>query len=321
MKYAYNLGSVSHSSYKWFWEQAIEWVGATGFEGLELPYRAWTFNDGRGGAPLCKAAIDVKYGDAAGFARFVRGCGLAAGVPSLLITAGNLVGAMLENGQPIDALFDRMAKHGAEALEVLEGLGGRSLVVSVSPAIGMLRRLLPGRTEDELREWLYAGMVPVVEGLRAEAQRRGLSVFLRNEYFGLTRGERIVGFLDRLGPGVGFSPDLAHLRIAEADTEGLLRRYADRLGSVVFDDTAYKDEVEAYASPMPEYPQTGAHQRVYCEMGQGAVPLPRYHALLAELGYDGWCVLETKDSFEFAVSLLKMANYRRKHFAAPQGGE
>ena len=27
MRYAYSLSSVSHSSYKWFWEQAIEWAG------------------------------------------------------------------------------------------------------------------------------------------------------------------------------------------------------------------------------------------------------------------------------------------------------
>lgn len=317
MKSALSLGTVESSngplSYKWYWERAIGWIGSTGFEGLEIPYRAWTFNDGRGGAPLCADAINTKYGSPEKFLNFVKECGIN-NISSLYVSAGNLLEAMQQNGINPTMIFEKMTEHGLEALGILHQMKGESLVISVSPPIGVLKMLLGGKPMEEMKRYIFTGMSEAVNSIAAKAKELGIKLFIRNEFYGLTRGNAITEFVDMVSEDVGFSPDFAHLQIAGADIEALLKKYSGRLGCVVLKDTFFIDEVNAYESATPEYPQEGMHQRVYCDMGRGNVPLQKYYKLLTELGYDGWLVFETRNTFDLAVSVLTMAAYRTRYF-------
>lgn len=314
MKNAFSLGTVEGSNgalfYKWYWERAVEWAGATCFKGLEIPYKAWTFNDARGGAPLCADAINIKYGSPTGYLDFVKKADIKEGVASFFISAGNLLDAMQQNGINPDLLLDKMTAHGLEALDVLHKMNGSSLVISVSPSIGVLKMLMQDKQMEEIEAYIFNGMSESVNNITARARKMGIKVYIRNEFFGVTRGDKVTEFMDMLSEDVGFSPDLAHLQIAGADTEALLKKYRGRLGCVVFKDTFFSDEVNAFESMTPEFPQEGKNQRVYCEMGRGTVPFAKYCDLLMQLGFDGWLIFETGNAFDLAASVLTMAAYR-----------
>jgi sugar phosphate isomerase/epimerase len=319
MKFGFGFETIASASsgkafYRWYWVQALEWIGATGFAGIELPYRAWTFNDGRGGSPLCKESMGIKYGGPAKFNAFVQQCGMPEGVPALHITASNLLQAMLAMNMPADKLFDKLADHGEEALHVLSEMGSKALIISPSPAIGLLKALMRDKDSAALNAWVFENMAGAVNKISQKAAELGIKVYIRNEFFSFIRGNQVVDFMGMIDQDIGYSPDLAHLQIAGADISKLLTRYKDKLGFIVFKDSFYEDKVGAFESTTPEHPQTGESQRVWCELGRGAVPLLEIWELLKKLGYDQWIIFETKEGFEHAVSILVMASYMRKHF-------
>jgi len=321
MKFGFSFETIASAAsgkpfYRWYWVQALEWIGSAGFAGIELPYRAWTFNDGRGGSPLCKESMGIKYGGPAKFNDFVRQCGIPAGVPALHITASNLLQAMLAINIPADLLYERLAVHGEEALNVLSEMGNKALIISPSPAIGLLQARLRDKDPATLKNWVYQNMAAAVNKINQKAKELGIRVYIRNEFFSFIRGEQVIDFMAMIDPEIGYSPDLAHLQIAGADIGKLITLYKERLGFVVFKDSFFKDDVGAYSSTTPEHPQTGDHQRVWCELGRGTVPLLETRDLLKKLGYDQWVIFETREGYEHAVSILVMANYVRQHFRA-----
>jgi sugar phosphate isomerase/epimerase len=324
MKFGFGFETIASAAsgkpfYRWYWIQALEWIGATGFAGIEVPYRAWTFNDGRGGSPLCKESIGIKYGGPAKFNELVRQCGMPEGVPALHITASNLLQSMLAMNMPPDKLFDKLVNHGEEALQVLSDMGNKALILSPSPAIGLLQILMRDKDPAALRTWVIEQMAGTVNKINQKAKALGIKVYIRNEFFSFLRGEQVVDFMAMIDQDIGYSPDLAHLQIAGADIVKMLTLFKDKLGFIVFKDSFFVDKVAAFSSATPDHPQTGDNQRVWCELGKGTVPLLEARDLLVKQGYDQWIVFETKEGFEHAVSILVMASYMRKHFMAQAG--
>ena len=321
MKYGFGFKTIASAAsgkpfYRWYWVQALEWIGAAGFSAIELPYRAWTFNDGRGGSPLCKESLGIKYGGPAKFNELVLQCGLPEGVPALHITAANLLQSMLAMNMPADRLFDKLADHGEEALSVLAQLNGQALILSPSPPIGLFRALFADKEPEELTAWVLDSMAETVNKIGRKAAELKIKIYVRNEFFSFIRGELISDFLNRVAPNICFSPDLGHLHIAGADIGRLLVRFRDKLDFIVFKDSFFVDKVNAFESRTPEHPQSGNNQRVWCELGRGAVPLLEIRDLLQKQGYDRWIIFETEEGFEHAVSILVMASYMRKNFPA-----
>jgi len=321
MKIGFSFETIASAAsgkpfYRWYWVQALEWIGSTGFAGIELPYRAWTFNDGRGGSPLCMESMRIKYSGPAKFNEFVQQSGIPEGVPALHITASNLLQSMLAMNLPPDKLFERLAVHGEEALSVLSEMGNKALIISPSPAIGLLQALMRDKDPETLKNWVFQNMADVVNKISQKANESGIKVYIRNEFFSFIRGEQVVDFMALVNPEIGYSPDLAHLQIAGADIGKMLTLYKDKLGFVVFKDSFFTDKVNAFSSATPEHPQTGDNQRVWCELGRGTVPLLDARDLLKKLGYNQWVIFETKEGYEHAVSILVMANYVRQHFRA-----
>lgn len=311
MKYSFSLATVPPSpAAQWYWNEISEMAGVCGYEGMEIPFEAWSFNGGRGGAPICAEAIRTKFGSVARYVDFLRGCGLS-GLSGLHISAQNVLATMLEYNVPRERIHEKLYELARETIGVLSEGGSDCLVLSPSPMLALLRGVYAG--SDMLAaypEEIKKTVVRIADAARAA----GIRLYIRNEFWGLLRGARVADFLRELPDHVGFSPDLAQLHIAGADTAGLIRAFAGRLGCVKFSDSFFIDKIGCYATDTPEYPQQGMAQRVYCGLGNGDVELAGLFRALADTGYDDWIVLESKDSFNVEKALMKMQAFRRRRF-------
>lgn len=313
MKYSFSLGTTSCASYLalWYWNEMCEMAGVCGYDGMEIPFQAWSFNGGRGAAPICAEAIRSKYGSAGNYQRFLQECGIRDGLSGLHITAQNILMTMLDENVPREQFFDRTMALAQETIEVLAEAGSKHLIVSPSPMFGMTQGVFHGSDIlDSFEDRMAETMIKISEA----AAKAGIQVSVRNEFYGLFRGELVDALMEKLPETVLYSPDLAQLHIAGADPVSMIQKYAGRLGCVKMDDTEFVDKTGCFATPLPEAPQEGMQQRVYCTFGNGDVDkVGAYHALV-DAGYDDWMVMESKEAFEVEKTMMKMQAFQRKFF-------
>jgi len=315
MKYSFSLGTTGCESYLalWYWNEMAEMIGVCGYEGLEIPFQAWSFNGARGGAPVCAAAIRAKYGSAANYQKFLQDCGIAEGLSGLHISGQNILLSMLEGNVPREQFFDSMTALAEETIGVLSEAGSRNLIISPSPMFGMTMGVFHG---SEILDSFEDRTAETIAKIAEKAAESGITVSVRNEFYGLFRGEQVDSLMDKLPETVLYSPDLAQLHIAGVDPVSMIRKYSGRLACVKMDDTEFVDRTGCFATPLPEAPQEeGAPQRVYCTFGNGDVDKDGAYQALKDAGYDGWMVMETKEAFRIEKAMMKMQAYIRKHFA------
>ena len=144
------------------------------------------------------------------------------------------------------------------------------------------------------------------------AAKAGISCYIRNEFWGYMRGENVVKFMDMLDGKIGFSPDLCQLYIAHADAVSLIEKFSGRVGFMNVNDTFYTDEFNYFDKPMPEAPAEGNNQRVYCDLGNGAVDVVSAYKAYEKAGGE-WAVFNSKESFNHVKAMVKMQVYANKH--------
>ena len=313
MKYSFSLGTTSCGPQLalWYWNEISEMVGVCGYDGMEIPFEAWSFNGGRGAAPICAEAIRTKFGSVANYQAFLQECGIAEGLSGLHITAQNILMTMLSDNVPREKYFERTLALAEETIGVLREAGSKDLVYSPSPMFGLFHGIFQGTDIiDGYEEKIADTIITIAEMAAAD----GIKLSLRNEFYGLFRGERIDSLMEKLPASVCYSPDLAQLYIAGADPVGMVRKYAGRLGSVKMDDTEFVDTVGCFATALPEAPQEGEKQRVYCTFGNGNVDKVGAYQALQEAGYDEWIVMESKEAFNVEKTMMKMQAFRKKYF-------
>lgn len=313
MKYSFSLGTTSCASNLalWYWNEMSEMIGVCGYDGLEIPFQAWSFNGGRGAAPVCAAAIRTKFGSVSNYQNFLKDCGISEGLSGLHITAQNILSTMLEDNCPREKIFERTLDLAKETVNVLSEAGSRDLIFSPSPMLAMFYGVfrdsdVAGSYEDRIAETI-GQMAEMVKG-------SGIRISLRNEFYGMFRGEKIESLLRKLPESVLYSPDLAQIYIDGADPVEMVKRHRGRLAAVKMDDTDFIDTAGCYATAMPEAPQEGEKQRVYCTFGNGKVDKTGAYRTLQEGGYDDWIVMESKQAFNIEKTMIKMQSYKRKNF-------
>jgi len=310
MKFSFSLATTRGGLALWYWNELSEMIGVCAYDGIEIPFQAWSFNGGRGAAPVCAEAIRTKFGSVKNYDDFLRGCGIKEGLGGLHISAGNIISTMMEYNVPREKVYDRTLELAKETIEVLAEAGSTELVFSPSPMCAVFDRVFAG--SDITEESYLEEMAKVVSSMGELAKASGIKLSLRNEFYGLLRGDKIVDFMDKVSDDVCYSPDLAQLHIAGADTEALIRKYAGRLGSVKLNDTFFVDTVGCYATRTPENPQVGENQRVYCSFGNGDVDIAGLFNTLVETGFDEWVVMESKNAFNVEKMIMRMQAYRKK---------
>jgi inosose dehydratase len=105
-----------------------------------------------------------------------------------------------------------------------------------------------------------------------------------------------VGEMDRLlaatDPNAVFlGPDTGHLAWADGDVVDFFRRYADRIKTVHVKDIDEAVRLEGVAKKW-DY-RTFSNHGIWAEVGHGVIDFPAVFQILADVGFDGWIIVET----------------------------
>jgi len=291
---------------RYYWEELYRLISAAGFRGIEIPFQPlWDFG-GRSGVPFTSYTITAKYGSADNFLGLLRECGIdeVIGVhfdPKLFMRGD------------LDGYFGAYGHFASQAIAHAAGLGAANVTLTPTPGVGLLRHHFGASAEDE--DWVANFLERTEElfgRLGADAEKHGVTLSLRKEYWSLLRGKRIAPFVQELAGPFRLDIDTAHLRIAGIDPVKFIRKYPDLIGTVHLTDTAFVDDEEVWKSANPEFPQKHATQ-VFRDIGQGDVDLKAVYAALQSAGYGGWAICSCRQTRDPMRALLRARHHIDNH--------
>lgn len=291
---------------RYFWEELYKLIAASGFSAIEIPYEpVWQFG-GRSGVPFNRYCINTKYGDASHYRALLESSGISriGGVtfdPNLFMRNANL-----------DFYFGATGHFAKEAIGHAADLGASYFAVSPSPFYGRVVQYHPD-IENDL-ESFTTRTVTLLADLAITAEERGIDLVLRNEYWSLFRGDRILGLADMLPETVKLDIDTASLFVAGIPVEAFIEAQIDRIGCVHLTDTDFVDTQAVWKSANPEFPSERATQ-VFRDPGTGSVDLVGITALLDKLDYRGAVTCsarQTRDPFRALLRTRILLNQLQK---------
>lgn len=291
---------------RYFWEELYGLIAASGFSTIEIPYEpVWQFG-GRSGVPFNRYCINTKYGDAAHYRALLAASGISrvSGVtfdPNLFMRNANL-----------DFYFGATGHFAKEAIAHAADLGANYFAISPSPFYGRIAQYHPD-IENDL-ESFTARTVTLLADLAIIAAERGVDLVLRNEYWSLFRGERILALADMLPETVKLDIDTASLFVAGMPAEAFIEAQIDRIGCVHLTDTDFVDPQAVWKTANPEFPKERATQ-VFRDPGTGSVDLTGITALLDKLNYRGAITCsarQTRDPFRALLRTRILLNQLQK---------
>lgn len=285
---------------KYYWEELYRLIAAAGFSAIELPYEpVWQFG-GRSGLPFTRYSVAAKYGSASRFLDFLAQHGIRriVGVsfdPGLFMRNDNL-----------DFYFGAAGHFAHEALNHAVDLGASYFNISATPPYGRIRHHHPDMDAIEAD---YLGRTGALLGSLAEqAEKHGVRLAIRHEYWSLLRGRRVFDLLRNLAGSAGVDLDPASLLISGEDPVQFIKDHGARIGSVHLTDTGFVDEDETWKSPNPEFP-SGHPTQVYRDIGQGNVDLLQVCATLQASGYTGVITCSCRQTRDHMRALLRARSY------------
>lgn len=289
---------------KAYWAEMFKLVAAAGFKGVELPYNPFSsdpmaFEIGRCGVPISAFAVNSKYGSPKEFMEFLNSVGIEE-ITGVHINANDVMLEIIASGQNMSIYFELFEKMGMEAIDFLESLGSKGLIVSPTPEIGWLESYLEGDFKEDFTD----KTVELMKKLVAAAAKKGISVAVKNEYWSLMRGKAVANLLNQV-EGLQFSPDLAHIQITGDDPAMVVNAHKDQISYLRFSDTEFSDDVGNYKKINAEIPVEGK-QKVFSDVGEGKIDLLAVAKILNENAYDGWVICESKKTLNVHRALLKM---------------
>lgn len=304
---------------KAFWVDLFKFVAAAGFRGIELPYNPFSsdpmaFEIGRCGVPVSKFAVNAKYGSPKEFMSFLNDVGIEE-VTGVHINANDVMLEIVASGQPVSNYFTLFEKMGMEAIDFLVSLGSKGLVVSPTPEIGWLEKMVDGELDGEFT----TKTIEVLRKLVSAGKEKGITVAVKNEYWSLMRGKKITQLLRQV-EGALFSPDLAHIKITGDDPVVVVNAHKNEIGYLRFSDTDFTDEVCNYKKVNAEIPVEG-RQKVFCDLGDGNVDLLDVAKILKDDNYNGWVICESKKTLNVYRALLKMRWFVDHEVVGKLGGD
>jgi sugar phosphate isomerase/epimerase len=293
---------------KSYWVELFKLTSAAGFRGIELPYNpANSSGLTRSGMPISKYVTNSRYGSAKSLRQLLNDIGIDE-VTSVHISANDVMNELISSGQEPAKLSSFLQDWAREAIEFVSELGGKGLVVSPTPEIGLLEKFV-GRNEKGWEAAFLDETADAINKIGHLSAKCGVQTCITNEYWSLLRGDAIETFFSKLDQGaISYSADLAHLAIAGADPVKIIQKFLGRLSYVRFSDTSFEDREDNYKKIWAEYPTTGA-QRVYLNLGEGSVDVPAVYGALKKANYNGWIICLSKNTLNVHRALLYMRWY------------
>ena len=284
---------------KYYWDEMYKLISAAGFSYMEVPYEGkWDFG-GRSGIPRTLRSIRIKFGSMENYRKVLAKAGIA-GISSVHMDPSLFCSGVME------MYFGAFGHYAEEAIEFAGQAEAESITFTATPCIHAVHALMKDRAQTtEAGDALFLEKTKELIGsLAARADKAGVKLCLKNEYWGLLRGEAIVPFVKEFSGKVYLDVDTAHLQIAGVDVKKFIVENKDLIGTVHFTDTSFVDEQDAYLQALPEYPAKAA-AKVFCDLGEGTVDFAGIRDLLEENGYGGQIICLCKDSYDVSRSLLR----------------
>lgn len=293
---------------KYYWEELYPLIVAAGFTAVEIPFDPFWIFRGGSGVPMTKYCIEVKYDTVANYVNRLKqeGINKVAGIhftPNLFMRNDNL-----------DFYFGASGYFGGEAIRYAKELGCDYINVSPTPPHGLLKHY--HSHADDWETWteeFIKRTAELINGFAAIAKEACITLALRNEYWSLLRGDRILKFLKNTDPSVRLDFDTAHAAIAGKDPCEMLKDRINLAGSVHLTDTAFEDDAEIWKTPNPEFPCNRATQ-VFRDLGFGKLALGEFYKTLQSVNYDGWAICSCRQTREPMRALLRSRSYINTHF-------
>ncbi len=291
---------------RYFWEELYPLIAASGFSSIEIPYEpVWQFG-GRSGVPFNRYCVNTKYGSAAQYRKVLSGSGIdrVTGItfdPNLFMRNANL-----------DFYFGATGHFANEALAHAADMGAQYFAISPSPFYGRIAQYHPDL--ESMQQAFTDRTIDLLGGLAAKAGELGVTLVLRNEYWSLFGGERILPLADALPDTVKLDLDVASLFVAGVSATAFLEAQIDRIGCVHLTDTDFVDTHEVWKTPNPEFPGHHATQ-IFRDPGTGSVDLVQITALLDTLNFQGPVICsarQTRDPFRALLRTRAMLNQLQK---------
>ncbi len=280
---------------KYFWDELNHLIAAGGFTAVEIPYEPkWDFG-GRSGIPRTKRSLAVKFGTVSNYVTYLKENGITDGIACFHLNPG-----LFASSGILPMFLGATGHYAEEMIETAAEAGCGIVTLSVTPTYYAAQKLIGEGSEEEFLD-AVAGMI---SGLAAKAEEKGVVLCLKNEFWSLLRGEKIISFLEKVPASVKLDADTANLRIAGVSPEKFIRENADRIGVVHFTDTAFEDKEEAWKSVLPEFPPSIA-TKVFRDMGDGTVD---FEAVLKEIKAscpDVTVVINPRNSYDISRSILR----------------
>lgn len=284
---------------KYYWDELYRLIAAAGFTSIEVPYEPkWDFG-GRSGIPRTLRSITVKYGTMKQYLTEIKKNKMEN------ITSVHLDPSLFCQGN-VQMYFGAFGHFGEEAIQFAKEAGAETIILTASPSIYAVKKLTEGSQYGE-KEFL-SQTARTIDNLAKMAKEEGVKLCLKNEYWGLLRGEAVLQFLQQCREEVWLDVDTAHLQIAGTDPAKFIEANKEKIGVVHFTDTGFTDNQGAYLQPLPEYPAKAA-AKVFCDIGEGSVDFPAVLKALENAGYDKTVIYNCKDSYDVYRSLLRTRYY------------
>lgn len=288
---------------KYYWDELYGLVSAGGFDTIEIPYEPkWDFG-GRSGIPRTLRSINIKFGSVKGYLEHLAESGIKG------IECVHMDPTLFCSGAA-EMYFGVFGHFAEEAIGFAKEAEANAVTFTVTPPKFAINTLvLDAQDRDAAFLEKTAGLV---EMLAKKANEAGLKLCLKNEYWGLLAGEKIVNFVNGLKEKVYLDVDTANLQIAGVDVAKFIEENKEMIGVVHFTDTAYVLDEEEAAAALPEHPMKAA-TKVYRDLGDGNVDFVAISKALDAANYEGTVVYNCKNSYDVCRSILRTRRYINKN--------
>lgn len=287
---------------KYFWDELYGLVSAAGFDTIEIPYEpSWDFG-GRSGIPLTMRSIKVKFETPQNYLSILRSSGIKKMIgihldPSLFISNN------------LDMYFGAFSHYATEAIDLAKGVSASYVTLTATPCIGDLKAICPKDIDwESFYKQFLSRTGEMLKNVAKYAEDQNIMLCIKNEYWSLLRGHKVIDFLRSLGSNIKLDLDTANLVIADTDPCSIISEAIDFIGCVHFTDTAFVDDKSVYQQTMPEFPSCNATQ-VFRDIGQGNMDFPAIIAKLNEFGYAGSIMFNCRQTKDIYRALLRTRYY------------